>query len=432
MIEKPTEKSERLTPNLFSAGQLFHGFRTALSVPQILIAACGVVILAAGQWAISFLPFAPDHGREWVWPWVEVIQIPSFDISWGDKFFSLCSGILALLCAPLLNVYRPFVSLLSLENDWQSAAYAWTQLFWALAVWSIFGGAVTRMAAVRYAVDQSVGLKAGLKFSCGKFLSFFTAPLLPGAGLLLLWMLCLVGGWIGKIPTAGPVIVGAFWFLALLLAFVMSLIVIGILGSWPLMLATIGTEASDAFDGFSRSFSYVYSRTRQLIGLILTAAFYGVATLLFAIVLTSMIAYFASWSVSSGMGSESVNSLTAYSPFESPRGLNPGDTTASKASVDDSLAPQLVTFWLNVLCVLLHGFAASLFWSLAVIAYFQLRFSDDGTPLNEVYLPEDDEEQDLLPLVGMSASDHPAIERPVEEPSQDAEGNDAESTEDKS
>lgn len=409
MSETTTPEPGEGTRNRLQWKQLFHAFRLSLSVPQILIAAAGVLALAGGHWVFSQLPFAPENAAAQPVPWSRIVVFER-----GDRLAATAERAVAasgrLLLLPFSSVYSPAAQLLRPDNDWPTAAFAWTKLLYALVVWAIVAGAVTRIAAVQFAAEQSVGLRGALRFSLRQFLANLASPLLPVAGLLMLWMLGLVGGWIGAIPSAGPLIVGALWFLALLLAIVMAVIVIGIAGSWPLMYATISTEDSDAFDGFSRSFSYVFSRPRQWCGLTVVSFLYGTIATLLGVGVAYLVVYLAGWSVASGMGAGEVAALTSDSPFMLP------PVFSREAPPEASLlGPSLARFWLNAFAVLVCGFAVSLFWSLATVMYFVLRQYDDATPLSDVYLPDEAEEDELLPLVGVAASEQPPIERPIEE-----------------
>ena len=63
--------------------------------------------------------------------------------------------------------------------------------------------------------------------------------------------------------------------------------------------------------------------------------------------------------------------------------------------------------------LMMVAFVYSYFWSASTIIYFLLRQSDDATDLDEVYLPDEQERDELLPLVGVAASDQPVVERPA-------------------
>ena len=71
------------------------------------------------------------------------------------------------------------------------------------------------------------------------------------------------------------------------------------------------------------------------------------------------------------------------------------------------------TLWLHVLNVTRIGVSVSLFWSATTVIYFLLRQSEDGTPLDQVYMPGPPPKPDSLPVVGVAASQQPVIEQPL-------------------
>ena len=293
------------------------------------------------------------------------------------------------------------------EQSWSELAALWTRLFWSLAIWSVFGGAIARLAAVEFARDERAGLVASLKFSLRRFLSFFTAPLLPLAGILALWGMSAVGGAIGRIPFVGEWIVAACWFLAAAVGLLIVLATIAMAAGWPLMVAAIATESSDAFDGFSRSFSYLYGRPWLFAGYTLVALLIGMLLVAAIDTLAVGLETVASRAVATGMGEEAVARLHAHPPgyFTDARSV------PRSADLPASGAANIAGIWLSVIATLAVGFAVSFFWTAATIIYFLLRRADDATHFDEVWLSEVEEEDDLLPLAGIAAGDQPVTER---------------------
>ena len=412
---------------------LFRGFRIALDLRKMLLAGLALVLLAAGEWAFSIFPFAVETDAavpapDWPWHAGSRYGLPRPAASGLEgsptgvgpaaplldrplETLAVWAAQWDLVLRPARTLVDPAAVLFRTGLSWSDVAYAWTRLLWALCVWALFAGAITRMAAVQFARDQRVGLRAALGFSARKFLSFVCAPLLPLAGIGVLWTLCLLGGLVGRIPEAGGAIVGALWGLPLLLGFLMTLILIGVAVGWPLMYATISAEGSDAFDGFSRSYSYVYSRPWHYLWYALVALVYGSILIVFVSLAAWLVAHLAAWAVASGMGPERVAALHA-------RSADFVAAPALPAAAADSmpLGSRLTSGWLGALSLLLSGFVYSYFWSAATIIYFLLRRTEDATDLGEVYLPEGSEPDPLLPLVGVAASDQPVIERPIRPP----------------
>ena len=105
------------------------------------------------------------------------------------------------------------------------------------------------------------------------------------------------------------------------------------------MYAAISTEGSDAFDGFSRAFSYVFSRPRQWAGLSVASVVFGVISTGIGIGVAVLVVYLAAWSTSSGMGTGAIADLMSASPFQLRHVFDSDVPTAT-----DSLGASLASF----------------------------------------------------------------------------------------
>jgi hypothetical protein len=397
---------------------LFRAFRIAVDLRKMVLASAALVALFAGDRTFRYL-FPPAEAGAFEAtakpPW-SAYRSPAD--SQGAVSALLKDPLAALIgvatnwsgvLEPLAEIGETLGQLSQTERTWTEIAFCWTKLLWMLIVWAIFGGAITRMAAVQFARDEKVSLRAALRFSSGRFLSYLSAPLLPLVGLGFFWLLCLMFGWMGRVPALGGTLVGTLGFVPLLFGFVMALILLGLAAGAPLMFPTISTEGSDAFDGFSRSYNYVFGRPWQYLGLVLLAIVYGSVVLFFVRIVAALAISLAGWALASGMGTAEVDAL-----FGNVNAAKEAIATVSAAEnpVPAALGHRLMGFWLDVVALLVGGFVCSYFWTASTIIYFLLRRIDDATALDEVYSPNEDESDDLLPLVGVAASDQPVIERP--------------------
>lgn len=356
---------------LFPWLRMFDVFWIAIDLRNLLLASVAVLLLSAGNWCFQQLPFAilPEFASAEIsnevdlraqWPWTLPFQAES---STG------CAKLAwQFLQIPIKAVVHPVRVMFLQDASWSQLAMAWTQLFWTLGVAALFGGAITRIATVEIGGERRLSLAAALRFSVGKFLSFLTAPLLPLVGIGALWSLCLLGGFVGRIPGVGPWIVGLFWGIAILLGFLMALILIGAAAGWPLAFATISVEGSDALDGLSRSFGYVYAKPAYYLMLTVLAAGLGTIATAAALSLAHLSLYLARWAVAWGEGSTEI----AQNP--------------------------LAVYWTGLFVTLIAGFVYSYFWSAVTMAYLLLRRSIDCNDFSEIYLPEQ-EQDELSPLV---------------------------------
>ena len=406
---KPSLTSEPIPyKTLFPWLNLFRVFRLAVDFQKILLAVAGLLLLILGNYCFNKMPFAPGITEPaGAFPVQRHIQFPPRFSAAINPFINpgaasdnpqvmpIEQPTLASLLQPMGYFTKPVSILFQTGASWSQLAYATTQLLWAILVWAVFGGAITRIAAIQFAQDDHIGCRAALGFSVKRILSLVSAPLLPFAGMGFFWLLCLLIGLFGNIPNMGGVVVSLLWGLAFLFAFVMSLILLVTLAGWPLMMTTISVEDSDGFDGLSRIFSYVFGRIWYFLWLMIITLCYGALCVFFVELLMQLVAHLSFWGVSWGMGS-----AQAQETFIQNQG---------------SLAASISLGWGSVLNLLLSGFVISFFWSASTVIYFLLRKCDDGTPLDHVYVAEEesDKEEDL-PLAGVAKSGEPIIERPVE------------------
>ncbi|HUG93512.1 MAG TPA: hypothetical protein VML55_21915 [Planctomycetaceae bacterium] len=394
--------------DLFPWLHVFHAFRLARDGRKVLLAAAALLLIAAGNRLLSTLPFASEESAP-RWPWAASPASAARGLEASGPDWLVESA--AELLRPLAHLLEPGRVLLG-RADVGASAVAWAQLLWALAVWSFLGAAITRMAAVEFARDERISLMSAGRFAGSRFLSYFSSPLLPIGFILAMWVLCFVGGLIGRLPWVGETLAGALWFIPLALGFFMALLVIGIAAGWPLMVATISSEATDAYDGFSRSYSYIYSRPWHAVWYAIVAVAYGLVVLVWVKLVASFVVYLAGWAVSLGLNLDDVGS--PWTPFVSDLS-DPARFTRDTPGWISAGRP-LAGFWLHALVLAVVAFASSYFWTAATIIYMLLRQSEDATDLDEVYVTTEAERDDLLPLVGAAASEQAVIERPAKPP----------------
>jgi hypothetical protein len=263
---------------------------------------------------------------------------------------------------------------------------------WFLAIWAIFGGAISRIAAVHVARDEKLSIREALRFSISKFLSFLFAPLIPLIILLGIGAALAAAGWVlFHIPLVGPPVAGTFFFVALLGGFVMALVLVGTLGGANLMFPTVAVEGSDSFDAISRSFSYVFARPWRMLLYTLTALVYGAITYLFVrffiYLVLGLTHFFVSWWLGGDPGK--------YFPHMWPRPVwaelpYQGGYDSLKWSED--FASGMISLWVYLVISLLGAYAISFYFSASTIIYYLMRREVDATEMNDVYLEESDDD----------------------------------------
>jgi len=392
---------------MFPVLYLLRASGLAIDPRKMLLGGLALVLLAAGNWLCEGLPFATDgpsvtdtrHHKpsmlNRVLSSAGFIPRPHIHTwhSWDAVAYSLLT--------PVRSLIEPCRVLFQTNNSWSPLAFAWTQLLWALAVWSLFGGALCRMNALQFATRKRIGLFDALKFSRRQWQNYLVAPLLPLSAVMILqgfnWLL----GWLASLaPAVGDVILAIGWCVVLFCGFLMAMLVLGLALGWPLMIAAISTEDSDGFDGLSRTFGYLFDRPWHVALFAFSSLPIFAASRLLVAILVGLTVSLATDAVERGRGATAVQPYFTYvfqAGLSHHSGLTPiGPAGVVASTLDSELTtihrvrqsealPEMATFaWICIPALLYVGFGPAFFWSATTVTYFLLRQSDDGTPLDSV------------------------------------------------
>lgn len=341
-----------------------HVLRTAglaMSPRRLLLAGLASLVFAMGMSVIAELPFAIDPDQA-------VAHRPEAATS-GNSVPLQALAEKAVLLGPVLR-------LLEGTRTWSELAFHWTVLLWGLAVWSLAGGALSRMVALEFARGATLRLIPALRFSARQWLSYLHAPLLPASLILLLGTGHHTLAALCELFPGGRIVMGLSWGLTLISSLVMALLTLGISIGWPLMVAAVSTEDSDGFDGLCRAVGYLYDRlwyTGLLCAMALAAGVAGwfVLTLILALTLH----------------------LTAVTTGTVPQTALPASLLESLPAIlhrvprfpdESSAGSGCLRFWHQLVLLIHSGYVPAWFWSSVTVIYFLLRRADDGTSLDDV------------------------------------------------
>lgn len=262
---------------------------------------------------------------------------------------------------------------------------------WFLLIWSTFGGAIARIAAVHVARDEKISVRSSLRFSMNKLLSFAFAPLIPLLILLVIGIIVAAGGLLLYVPIAGPILLSILFFLALIAGLVMALVLLGLVGGFNLMYPTIAVEGSDSFDAISRSFSYVFARPWRMLFYTVISIIYGALTYLFVRyfvwLVLALTHYFVSWWLT--------GQAKFYWPyiFPSPNASSlPYEPDHNTLKWSEDIAASIISFWVHLVIGLVGAYVISYFFSVNTIIYYLMRREVDATELEDVYVEESEDE----------------------------------------
>ncbi len=299
------------------------------------------------------------------------------------------------------GAFVQFVNLLSIAPGWgfrHHPIYFTIFGIYFLVIWAVFGGAIARIAAVQVARDEKISVRQALSFSTAKFLSFVSAPIIPLLIVFVVGLIVFLGALIlFNIPLLGPILGGALFFLALAAGFVMTLVLIGLLGGFNLMYPTIAVEGSDSFDAISRSFSYLFARPWRLLFYTFVAIIYGTFCYVFVRTFIWLMLSLTHQFVSMGVFRTAGDSGTM--PLWNAMWPDPAVTNRMTYNVDwmslsggQPIGAFLIAFWVYLTLAVLGAFAISFYFSANTIIYVLMRREVDATELDDVYLEQMEEE----------------------------------------
>jgi hypothetical protein len=288
-------------------------------------------------------------------------------------------------------------------------------------IWSYFGGAIARIAAVEVAKDERIETQRALQYAGRKYSAFFWAPLVCLIFFALFATCNAAGGLVGwavdwVVPGLGDVALAVFLPFALLSGFLMALIAIGSVFGGPLFHPAIGAEGTDCFDAISRGFSYIYSRPWHY-------GVYQAISAAYGAVCVGFVWWFGAFMIRLGLGAGragmavfgSTASFDRLLPepvtrflFHSGAGYSGSPITTSVGRTVEvipdhfwNLGPlQMVAsivllVWLFVIVGMLAGYAVSYLCSSQTLVYFLLRKKVDGIEMNEVFEEKEEGEEDV-------------------------------------
>ena len=317
-------------------------------------------------------------------------QIPTARVILADPWSTIryAIGLGPQTLTPVTDVLDQGQSLIEARFHWGRTSLAVAELLWIWAVWSFFGTLLCRLTALDF-MGRDVSWGEAARYCRSRVLSAFASPLLPMIGVAAFWFPCVVAGWITRIPSVGQPVVACGWFLLWLCGVTLALLLLGLTLCWPFMVATIGVEGTDAFDGLSRSYNYLFSRPWYVIGMTLLILVMGGCTLFGVRWLAMQADYLA------------VMSLAAGSPDAIWQQFQPqpvGEPLLTETTV------RLLHFSRGLITLGVNAFAHSFFWVAITVMFLLLRKSIDSTPLD--YLTEDRQTPlGELPIIGMAAAE---------------------------
>jgi hypothetical protein len=434
MVDQPAKIREVAWNEMFPWLMLVRAVRIALMARVMILGALGMYATMLG-WQLLAYAFSRSDDPLIV-SWLKVTNLWSTKDFWIDPYNNsalelIYSATWYLLQAPMAIwqfLTRPFLELF--QNDLSATGFIFLLLcgIWELLVWGLVGGAITRIAALKFTRDEAPGLIAALKHAARKLPSYSLPPLVALIWAAVFGVQLVVIGAAMRFEFLA-LVAGILWPVVLVLGLLMAILLLGTLAGWPLMWATVSVEGTDAFDALSRSFAYTYHRPFRLLWYVLFALLLAVISMFVVKLFAASAIALSDWSIDWGLdertmemvvapGVERIDGPALAPPLDPavPLGMETDIVADESAPANERREPgkmlrgarQAVHFWKMIVGVLAAGYQAGFLWVAAVGVYLLMRRDIDGVQLNEVYVDPADE-YGMPPLADEATSGVPEV-----------------------
>jgi hypothetical protein len=286
-----------------------------------------------------------------------------------------------------------------------------------VVLWTFLGGAITRIFAMRIARDESIKVKEALAFAWKNKGAYMLPPIIIALAVTFFALCNMLAGTAADlfgILNVQILLIVLYPLAALSALFGVFIGLLGLVGG-VLLSTSVSADGGDAFDALTRAYSYILSKPVQFVT-------YSVIIALMAVVICGVghsVIAFSFDGIRYMVGEEE------FEPYRRVLGLNCRyvqrlDNLIRGSEPSPAVPVEPPTTWLqrieevkasfptkatiSVLSVMvglmrLMSGAAVLSYVISAYSsvYFMLRYEVDGTPLNEVYAEDEEEEEVALP-----------------------------------
>ncbi|HEY4234654.1 MAG TPA: hypothetical protein VGM76_14570 [Lacipirellulaceae bacterium] len=442
MISQQEKLRDVAWSELFRWLLLLRSVRIALMARVLVLGAIGLIATTLGWRAIGWVFSASsdpvlaqwhEDMRDWLWDKSPEFSIVTSVHSADELFASAARGLIEAPVTLWLFMARPFIDLF--RSELTAIGFLCLLLcgIWELLVWGLIGGAITRIAALKFTRDEAPDMLGALAHAASKLASYSLAPLLALGGAAVFGLQLVVLGWFMRLGFFA-MLAGLAWPFVLMLGLLMAILLIGALVGWPLMWATVSVEGTDAFDALSRSYAYTFQRPLRLLWYVLCVTVLAAVSMFVVKLFAASAISLGSWSVRWGLDEPTYHAIVspraAVEEGTQPSGVPPlsvipsaNDGPRLPAPSPDLSAPdqptdlgsmrqfagKAIAFWKSLLGALAAGYQAGFLWVAAVGVYLLLRKEIDGAEMDEIYV-EDEQEFGMAPLAGDPATGIPEVD----------------------
>ena len=220
-----------------------------------------------------------------------------------------------------------------------------------VVIWTICGGMICRIVAMRLTVDESESTGNLFLFLRKRGTGLISSFIILSLGILCCFIPIQIACMLATVPVLNYA-VAIFLPIPLLFAFFAVMLTLGLAVGWMLLFAAVSVDGSDGFDAISRMFSYVFQRPLHYLLYWLYCGILGCLGFLLVLIVCCPVAYLC-------------HIVLKYSA--------------------DSVVTSIVVFWMLLIMSIPYVYVFAWFWTSSVAIYLLLRRSVDSTPFHDVY-----------------------------------------------
>lgn len=265
----------------------------------------------------------------------------------------------------------------------------------SLLIWALVGGAICRIAAVQFARDEKITAREALRYAWKRLIGGFAlAPLIPVVFIIIISIFLIIGGVFLRIPVLGDLAGAPLFVFALVGGLIIAVLAVGMLIGGGFFWPAVAVEGADAFDSFSRSLAYPFSRPWKTVIYFVIAGIYTVVSWLIASLLITWALLITRLVVSWGTSpfgwwqrADGRTKLDLLWPLGGASGLHAWPDW-SQLGLFEKYSAFFLGIYVLLALALMWAFLFSFGFSVDTIIYFLLRRDVDGNELNEVHMEE--------------------------------------------
>ncbi len=387
--------------------RIFQSFRMAIQPGKLIIAFCAVCLLFLAGWILDFSnSVAVDKSGvnelqiytskpQQIQQFIEENKNNGYDRGvfstlWDFAATKLHASLASLFSFDIPGVFKNIGEYFRAVGWAIRYHFVYSIIFFLikLALISLVGGAICRMASLQFGRGEKPGIAEAMRFSKEKFVSFFAAPLVPVGVIIVIGLVFVFSlGLIGNIPWVGEVVIGLSMPLILLVGAFIAVVLIGAVAGFSLMFPAIAYDGTDCLDAVGRSLNYVYAKPWRM-------GFYTTVAVLYGAICYVFVRFFCFLLLCAGHlflelgifteAGEGHSKLAAI--WAQPTFVNLfGSAVLTPANWSQSFAAFLAHLCIVAVVGLLLSFIISFYFTVNTIIYSLMRYGVDNAAIDDVY-----------------------------------------------